>query len=178
MDAGLVCYIDSDCIFREPVKPDDYMVDDKPVMLVESYAALKRKNDGAVCWQKGTADVLGFNPTHECMRRHPAVHWTITLQCFREHIEDVHNKDFDSYAMSRKHDFPVGFNDFNNLGAFAHRFMPSSYHIVDLTDHPERRPRDKIIQYWSHSPIDKPQDNWLDNKKRTVVPIEEIKKIL
>lgn len=176
--ADLVLFMDSDCVWREPVTPEDYLIDKKPVLIVKSWAALSREKSGSVCWLPGTTEVLGFVPTHETMQRHPTVHWVSMFPRFRNHVSFYHQQPFDEYALSCKPDFPVGFNDFNNLNSFAQKFMEDSYHIIDVSDHPELRPRDKLIQYWSHGPIDKPQENVLDGVKRIVVPIKEITQLL
>lgn len=176
--ADYIMFMDSDCVFREPVTPDDYIINTRPVILMESYKALEARNDPACCWKKGTTEVLGFVPEYETMRRHPTAHWKDTFRNFRDHIVDFHNLPFEMFALSRDPSFPVGFNDFNNLNSYAQRVYPDKYHFIDITDHPELRPRDKLIQYWSHGPINKPQENTLDGKVRTVTPIEEIQKIL
>lgn len=171
-------FMDSDCIFREPATPEDYFIGGKPVLLCESYESLQLRNAGETCWKEGTSRTLGFVPTHECMRRHPAVHYGFILKKFREHVEVLHGVEFLAYALSQKPDHPVGFNDFNNLGAFVRRFHSDRYHLIDLTNHPERRPRDKLIQYWSHGGLDNPQERWLDGRSERIVPREEIKKVL
>lgn len=177
-EADLFLYMDADCIFINPVTPADYMMDGKPVLLIESYASLERRKDPAVCWMHGTSHVLGFVPKYECMRRHPAVHHAQVLRSFKEWVEQRHGRSMESFALSQSQTFPVGFNDFNNLGAYAFRFHQEKYTIIDLTNNRGLRPKDKLLQFWSHGPIDKPQENWLDNQKRIVVPIEEIRKIL
>jgi len=176
--ADYILFLDSDCVFREPVTPDDYIIDERPVLLIESYTALESRKDPACCWKKGTAEVLGFVPEFATMLRHPTVYHKYFLNKFRSYIECVHISPFEKYALSCDPSFPVGFNDFNNLNSYVHKLYPSFYHIIDLTGHPERRPHDKLIQYWSHGPIDKPQENTLDGKTRTVIPIEEIQKLL
>lgn len=178
LEADYFLFMDSDCVFKEPVVPEDYFVDGRPVLLCESYDSLQRRNAGEICWREGTARTLGFIPSHECMRRHPAVHHRTIFKPFREYLENLHGMGFVAYALIQKPDYPVGFNDFNNLGSYVRQFHPGLYHWIDLTDHPERRPRDKLIQYWSHGGLDRPQERWLDGKSQIVVPREEIKKVL
>jgi len=176
--ADYFLYIDSDCVFREPVAPEDYFVGDKPVLLCEAYESIIRKKMPEICWRDGTSKTLGFVPTHECMRRHPAVHSSDVLKKFRQHVEAVHHMNMLDYALAQRPDFPVGFNDFNNLGAYAHRFHPDQYHLIDLTDHPELRPHDKLVQYWSHGDPTRPQKRWLDGKEQEVIPVLEIRTFL
>lgn len=171
-----ILFLDADCVFREPVSiPDEYFVDGKPVLLMESYESMERSGCPALVWRAGTEEVMGFRPVYEFMRRHPAVHWRDLFQSFRDYITGIHNQQFEPYALSRKPGNPVGFNDFNNLGAYAARFMADRYHFIDLTGWPELRPRDHLIQYWSHGGLNQPQDRWLDGKLERVIPLEEIK---
>lgn len=177
--ADAILFLDADCIFREPVSvSSDYFVGGKPVLLMESYESMKKNGCPALCWRAGTEDVMGFRPVFEFMRRHPAVHWRDLFQPFRDYITGIHHQDFETYALSRQHGNPVGFNDFNNLGAYAARFMADRYHFIDLTNWPERRPRDHIIQYWSHGGLNRPQDRWLDGKLERVIPLQEIKHLI
>lgn len=176
--ADFMLYIDADCIFREPVDVTDYFVNGKPVLLMESYDWMARCGNPAVCWKQGTSDVLGFVPTHEFMRRHPAVHCRDLFPMFKAHIEKVHSMPLEKYALSRQASRPVGFNDFNNLGAFAYRFLPERYEFIDITNAPDKRPRDHLIQYWSHGDIGQPQDRWLDGKCESIVPIKEIRSLV
>jgi hypothetical protein len=171
-------FLDADCLFREPTSVSDYFVDGKPVLLMESYASMQKEGNPAVCWLPGTTDVLGFMPTHEFMRRHPAVHCRELFSAFRSHVEKVHQQPFEPYALSRRHENPCGFNDFNNLGAFAKHYMPERYYFIDLTNAPFMRPRDHLIQYWSHRRPDEMQERWLDGQKKNVCPLAEIRRLL
>lgn len=177
-DADFILFVDSDCIFREPTSVNDYFVNGRPILLMESYSSLERQKNPALCWRSGTSEVLGFIPTHEFMRRHPAVHCRELFPAFKSHIERIHRMGLEQYALSCRPENPVGFNDFNNLGAFANRFMPDKYHFIDITHAQGKRPRDHLIQYWSHGAIDQPQERWLDGKCDSVIPIEEIGRLL
>jgi hypothetical protein len=176
-EAECFAYIDSDCIFKEPVTPADYFVDGKPVLLFEAYASLTKKKDGAVCWQKGVSEVMGWQSRNEYMRRHPAVHHRDLLVALRKHIEDVHKTRFLSFVLSRKPDYPTGFCEFNSMGDFAHYLRANDYHWINLEE--EARPKDKLIQFWSHRAPELAQDVWLDGTlMKGVIPIEVIHNLL
>jgi hypothetical protein len=173
-----VLFLDSDCVFKEPVTPEDYFVDAKPVLLMESYQSLRAKKDGAVQWQEGTEKALGFKPSHETMRRHPAVHHRSLFANLLYHIEKLQGMTFMNYVFAQKPTFPCGYNDFNVIGAFAVQFFSGDYHLIDVGLHPEQRPPDKLIQWWSHGGLDKPQDVWIDGQKINLVPKTKIEKLL
>jgi hypothetical protein len=161
-DAQWFLYVDSDCLFTETFSPSDYFVDSKPVLLVESYASLLARNDSATVWHAGTEKALGWAITHETMRRHPAVHHRRMLREMRTHISELHQVSFAEYVLSQSPTFPWGFSEFNVLGSFALERWSKAYEIIDVGEHPDRRPKDKLIQYWSHGRL----------------PIEEIERIL
>ncbi len=180
VDSDHILYLDSDCIFNQKVSPDDYFVGGKPVLLIESYESLSRHPDGkaALCWIPGTEAALGFRPTHETMRRHPAIHSIKMLNGFRSHVESVHGVSLESFAFQQQPHRPVGFNDFNNLGSYALKFHREDYHFIDLSGHQELRPVDKVTQYWSHSSPSKPQEGWRMGRKTSVIPVSEINNLL
>lgn len=152
--ADFVLHKDSDCIFREPVTPEDYFVNGKPVMLYEAYSRLP----ASVPWKAVTEAALKRPVEWELMRRHPQVNPIGVYKALRGYIEKVQNQDFDRFVMSRKPSFPWGFTEHNIIGAFAY-YDPEfhekyHWHNVAISG----TPHEKLIQFWSHSPVDKPQD--------------------
>jgi hypothetical protein len=86
-DADFVCHIDSDCMFTKLVTPEDYFVDGKPVLVHASFHWLinfQQANLGM--WQVAVEKAVGWVPTQETMRRHPAVHYRKTYAKARECI--------------------------------------------------------------------------------------------
>ena len=152
-EADFILHTDSDCVFTEPVTPDDYMADGKPIMLIEEYSRLNGNP-----WQKVTENVLGFQPKWECMRRHPQVNPRGVYQQLRAHIVLTHGMPFEIFVLSQKPDFVWGFSEHNAIGAIALHddYWKNQYHWIDLAR--QSRPRDKLAQFWSHSPINKAQD--------------------
>src|SRR5690242_4087507 len=83
-----ILHMDPDCLFKEAVTPEDYFVDDKPVLLVEPYDAILRQgHTGRYGWKAVTEMALQFECTHETMCRHPAVHYGWLYKKMREFIE-------------------------------------------------------------------------------------------
>lgn len=149
--ADFVLHTDSDCVFCKPVSPADYFVDGKPVMLMEAYTRLVGNP-----WQVPTQNTLKRLIKHEFMRRHPQVNPIGIYGELRACISELHNRPFDDYVLSLKADFPWGFSEHNVIGAYAWLAHRDDYHWIDLAT--GQRPLGKLIQFWSHAPLDKPQD--------------------
>lgn len=167
----LVLFTDSDCIWTAPVTPETYMKDGLPVLLIERYDSIK-----GCPWQKPTSEILGRPVDYETMRRHPAVHWVEMFQDLRREVERIHSKEFMEFILTRKPDFPWGLSEFNLMGSYIlNSDWAAKYQFIDLTGgkpHPESSKY--LMQFWSRSPIDKPQDTPWGHK---VVPLEYCKKI-
>lgn len=153
-ECDFVLHTDSDCMFTETVYPTDYFEHGKPVMLYESYSKLPSGSP----WRAVTSAVLKRPVDHEFMRRHPQVNPVGIYSALRDRIEELHGMGFDEFVMSRKPDFPWGFTEHNIIGAFAfnHTEWQHRYHWHDVSV--DGTPKEKLIQFWSHSPIDKPQE--------------------
>lgn len=167
--ADFILHTDSDCIFSEPVTPQDYFVDG-PVMLMEQYSRLQ-----GCPWQAVVEAVLQRPVAYEFMRRHPQVNPIGVYAALRKRLCQLHQQPFDDYVLSLKADHPWGFSEHNVIGAFAW-YSPEwrgAYHWIDLAREP--RPPSKLIQFWSHSPPDQPQD--MPGGGRCV-PAEVIAKLL
>lgn len=169
-DSDFVVHVDSDCIFTEPVTPADYFVNDKPVLLYRPYSTCPPGTP----WQAPTERALGFSCPLETMQRHPAVHYRYTYEDVRAKVEEVHRTPFAEYVLSCKPDFPQGFTEFNTLGSYVMRYYPHAYHAIDVSKNPH--PHSKLMQFWSHGPMDQPQDIWHEGRQMRIVPIEEIRK--
>lgn len=169
-DADFVLHTDSDCMFTEPVTPEDYFVGGKPVMLYTEYSRLAEKTP----WQAVVTAVLKRRVRHEFMRRHPQVNPVGVYPALREHIEWLHNMPFDDFVMSRKPN-PLGYSEHNIIGAFAfdHPEFCKQYHWHDTTT--AGTPHEKLMQFWSYSPVDKVQKT---PHGQEIVPLEFAERIL
>ncbi len=150
-DADLIFFTDSDCFFIEPVIPEDYLKDGKPVLCIESFNRLPGNP-----WKAPTDAALGINSKWETMRRHGAIHWRNMFPEFRSRVEKVTGKPFHDYVLSCKPDYPWFFSEFVALGNFVlTSHWVSQYHFIDLGKQPW--PRNKMLDVWSHAPIDQAQ---------------------
>jgi len=144
--ADFVLHVDSDCAFLEPVTPEDYFVDGKPVLVIASYERLRQLQSPSAQWQYHTERALGFHCPYETMCRHPAVHPVETYPALRECMEANHKIPFLTYVLNQKNSFPQGFSDFNAVGAFAWEKKRDLYHWVDF----ETPVKNKLFASWSH----------------------------
>jgi hypothetical protein len=152
-EADFILHTDSDCAFTEPVTPEDYFVNGKPVMLIRPFSTLPGSP-----WKEPTEKALGFPVEFECMARHPQVNPRGLYGDVRRRIEQIHGKQFEQYVLSQRGEFPFGFSEHCALGAYAlHDSIWSiTYHWINTAIHV--RPKDKLYQAWSHSPPNLPQD--------------------
>lgn len=175
-EADFILHIDSDCIFREEVTPDEYLRDGKPVLLIEEYTRLEKQFPGFP-WRPVVERALGRPVHYETMRRHPMVNPRAIYGATRQAVVRAVDLPFDDFVLSCKPDFPQGFCEFNTIGAVA--LEPPwnmQYEFIDVGRVPY--PRHKVIQLWSHGPLDQTQNIWLDGKQVDVIPIELIRKTL
>jgi len=197
-EADYILHVDSDCVFREAFKPEDYFephgeffcnedylkANLKPVLLIEPYEVLKTKHPGRYHWKSVVEAMLGLPCEYETMCRHPMVNPRGVYAPYREFLERRWKLPFRHYYLTGNNAFPQSICEFNSLGAFwitwEHQpgdgFSKCPWHLIDLSK--KQRPKDKLVQFWSHSPPDKPQEIWIDGKEVVVVPEVLIKEIL
>lgn len=155
-DADFILHTDSDCMFSEPVTPDDYFVDGKPVLMHASFEWLVRCQQANLSmWKEAAEKALGWSVDQETMRRHPAVHGRLTYEWTRNSITRHHGRNWDEYILSCSNDFPQTFAEFPTLGAVAWHLLHDHYHWINQETEPF--PHSKIVQFWSHSPPGIPQ---------------------
>lgn len=152
-DTDLILFTDSDCVFTAPVTPLDYLVDGKPELLIKEYTMITGNP-----WQKPTEEILQQPCLYSTMERHPAVHWSGMFSSLRGRVESLHRMDFTSFVLTRKPDYAWGISEFNLMGSHVlSSEWKDRYHTVDVTNKPHPQSSQKLVQFWSHSPVDKPQ---------------------
>lgn len=175
-ESDYIFHIDSDCIFIEPVKPEDYFVNGKPVLMHADYEWLCKIEPTIRCWQEASQRALGWRPPTEGMRRHGACHPRETYLLTRQCIERNVGKLISDFIHDQQEAFPNGFAEFPTLSAYAWRFLSDRYHWINQET--ETRPKDKIFQMWGKGSLDAPQEIWHGDQKITVVPNEVFQKYL
>jgi len=161
LNADHILHMDSDCVFIEPVTPDDYFVLGKPVLLREKFSEIAKYCPARCKWQAIVEKTLGFKPEYEMMVRHPAVHFKWLYRLFRDLVWGRHHKPFDEYVLGCS-EVPLGFTEFPALGAVALKYHEIAYHWVDAksphTDFDLCKAvgvKEKMRQFWSHAGVEK-----------------------
>lgn len=174
--ADFVMHLDSDCIFRQPVTPEDFFQDGKPVLLIEEYASLEKQFPGFP-WRPVVEATLGRPVRYETMRAPGMVNPIGIYADVRQAVVRAQDEPFDDYVLSCQNQFPQTFCEFNTIGAIAleepwvHR-----YEVRDVVG--DGWPAQKIIQGWSHATLDQPVSISLDGKATTTTGRELFGKIL
>jgi hypothetical protein len=151
-EADFILHTDSDCVFSEPVTPDDYFKDGKPILYHERFKSLGAKHPDVLRWQEVVQACVTFPVTQETMRRHPAVHPRKVYKQSRKEIEKKTNKPWDQYIFEQRNEFPQSFCEFVTLGNVGMRYFPNEYCLYDTEKN--SWPHQKIVQFSSgNSPM-------------------------
>jgi hypothetical protein len=161
--ADFILHTDSDCHFVEPVTPEDFIFDGKPVLVKKPFAGLEKITPNSIYhhWKEAAEAALGFEVEFETMCRHPTVHYSWLYKQVREHIEKHVRMPFDEYVLSQRNEFPQSFAEFTTLGAYVIKFHHDKYYWFEAVlppgnsdfDYIPYRPPDKSSQRWSHGGI-------------------------
>lgn len=176
--ADLVAHIDSDTIFTDRVTPEFYMVGGLPRLNYEPFESITKRHPMVHLWQEHTQRCLPFRVLHETMRAPMMMHWTDTYRLTRLAIQEATGKRAEDYILEQENSFPQGFCEFVTLGNVALHYLPEQYHPIDQSREPNPDFVDnRVQQFWSHGPIDKPQEIWVRGSGRVVVPIQFIENL-
>jgi hypothetical protein len=176
-DADFILHTDSDCLFTEPVTPDDYFVDGRPILYYEKFSSLTKKHPDVGVWQEVTQNCLPFPVLYETMRRHPAVHQHNVYSEARGLIVTKTKQPVDDYIKSCREEYPNGFCEFVTLGNVVMHLehLRKQYHLVDTAEFKDGWPPQKICQFWSHSPPNIPQSPTFRGKPFECTPEQLLK---
>lgn len=167
-----VLHMDSDCIFIEPVTPEEYFKDGKPILLIEEYEHFREPHPGVYYWKACTESALGRPVIYETMRRHPACHPRTTYPRVRDAVERHQKKRFVEWALSGRNEFPQDWSEFNLIGAVALEECKEDYYFWDLGKEPW--PKDKLAAFWSHGGLDRINDREPFNGRKPINVMHEI----
>lgn len=148
MHADLYCagnnifILDSDCFIKKPIKPEDFMANDKPVALIRHW----KDSDTCIVWKPITAKFLKFEGAYETMCSLPIILERRILPLIRDYCVANHGMSITDYILSQ----PNGqFSEFNAALNFAMRFVPYAYDWRIADPATDGIPRDHLIQRWS-----------------------------
>ncbi len=148
-DADAIMFTDSDCIFLYDMKPEDLMINNKPIILKTNYS----KVGEAICWKAPTEKALGIAVEDEFMRRHPSLYYREDLKDAYEFLGNQNGSSGQRYILNQK-----SFSEFNYLGAYLWNHKRNKYEFIDTnieTIDTSKENHDAIHQqfvkqYWSH----------------------------
>jgi hypothetical protein len=141
-DAEYIMYIDSDCIFTAPFSPEDYIRDERPIIVKENYERLKDNKD-AYARKAKMREHMGFDVEFEYMRRHPFVYATEDIHAVGSQIEELPLN-----PAGRIITRPLqGMSEFNVLGAYCERNVEKQYVILEVGI--DKIPDGKVKQFRS-----------------------------
>ena len=148
-----VMHLDSDCVLTEPMTPDDFFLDDRPVLVRRPW---DQAGDANV-WREPTGRALGWDPAFETMFSMPIVYDVRLYGLVRKHVSELHGCWFDNYVMTCRPTYPYGFCEFNALGSFALERAPE---LCSPVSH-EWPGLKKVRQLWSHDGLTPDMEAWL-----------------
>jgi uncharacterized protein DUF6492 len=119
-DAEFICHVDSDCIFTEPCKPEDLMVEGKSRMLIRPLQSLGHYRP----WHQSTRDFLKFPVEYDFMVYPPFTFPRKLYEAVRNHAVNQHGVNLEEYVISRP---PRGFSEYNVLGAYAYEHCKDDF---------------------------------------------------
>ena len=134
-EADYILYIDSDTVFTRPTTINDFVVNGRIQLIIESYERLGT----TVPWKAITEKYMGVPVAFEFMRRFPIVHHRQTLLDIETAFPDLQEqlKQLKNRA----------FSEFNLMGALAYEIVSPHYNfnIYPHTPLPEKCAE----QFWS-----------------------------
>lgn len=142
-DADMILVTDSDTIFIEPVTPESFVHEGKPIWFITPFASVSP--DAKNAWFNVMTKFLGFEPEYEAMRRQPFMFPREVLGEFRKFCVAKHGVSIEEYVYREG-----AFSEWNCLGVFCLTYYPELFHWID-TD--IECPPAKVLQMWSHAPI-------------------------
>lgn len=147
---------DSDGMFHTPSAPENFAWQDKPYWIIRSWDSLISEDphhpgnkviSDNMQWRGPTAAQLGFDPPVFSMCMNVQLMPLDLLASYRKHIESVHGKNFLTYMVEGRNEFPPDRMDFTALGAFFYKYHHDRFHWFDTSAPPY--PKDRKKAYWS-----------------------------
>lgn len=143
--ADYILVTDSDTLFTEPVTPESFMRDGKPIWFYTPFEGVLSQDKNVQCWIEVMEKFIGQRPDSEKMRRQPFMFPSWILPKFRQFCIEKHGKDLRRYILDSGR-----FSEWNCLGSFAWLYHHDAFSWIN-TD--EELPPAKCLQAWSHTPI-------------------------
>jgi len=147
--ADAIVHFDSDWAFQEPVTPDDYIRDGKPICVYASFDWLCSTQQANLRqWQIAVEAAIGKPAQYEMMRLPQLIHIPETYRKAKEEIERHTHTPMDRYIFAQRDEYPQTFAEYPTLGMIAWRHFYDKYHWINQETEPF--PKIKVYQAWSH----------------------------
>ena len=147
-NADMILITDSDTLFNQPVTPESFMRDGKPIWLHTPWTPEMLSHAGTAAWKKVMTEFFGVEPAAEFMRRQPFVFPARVLSSLREFCIHKHGVTLADYIMSRK-----AFSEYNVLGFHCWLHHHDLFHWIDTSV--DELPPLRVRQFWSNDPVEK-----------------------
>ena len=147
-DADFILVTDSDTLFTEPVTPESFMCDGKPIWLYTPWTKEMLDHPGTAAWKACMETFLGLPSPGEMMRRQPFMFPRKVLPSIREFCTKKHGVSLEDYIMSKK-----SFSEWNCLALYCWLGFHREFHWINTET--EELPPLHIKQFWSHDPLEK-----------------------
>jgi len=157
--ARYILFMDSDCLFtRNSCAADFASQDGRPFIHGELYEGLLKTANASdlpcfKAYRENVNRLSGFYPDYEYVRLQPFMFHADSLTRFRDFVHARNPGRHLGIVMTDY--FSWHFSEFNQLGAWCHRFEPELYDFIVIDD-PEigRQPSARMRQFhsWSQTP--------------------------
>lgn len=147
-NADMILVTDSDTLFNQPVTPESFMRDGKPIWIHTPWTPEMLAHSGTATWKRVMTEFFGIEPPSEFMRRQPFMFPAAVLGTLREFCIAKHRVSLDEYIMNQK-----AFSEWNVLGFHCWLHHRDLFHWVDSSV--DELPPLLVKQFWSHDPIEK-----------------------
>ena len=144
-DADMILVTDSDTLFSEPVTPESFMRDGKPIWYMTPWNDDMLANPGTRAWFDVMSAFFGETPPAGMMRRQPFMFPREVLPALRDYCFEKFGKTITDYV----YDAGV-FSEWNVVGMFCWLNFRDSFYWIDTTI---ECPPAKCVQLWSHTPL-------------------------
>lgn len=163
-----ILHWDSDYVATDFITPETFVTNYKPVMIYASYEWLCKQNPNLINWQRACEAALGWAPINEFMRRPGLCHVREVYPKAVAIVEDHTGMTIAEYIRSCQNSFPQTFAEYPLLGEVAWQYYPERYKWVQQGV--DEFPHVPIQQFWSHGPMDNPQNIWVGGEHKLIVP--------
>lgn len=125
-EVDYICHVDSDNIFTDHHNPSVYFNDNNPILGMQKWKEMSN-----TVFKPWTDQTLEYKSDYNFMRRMPLVYHADLFPKLREYISNLKG-DIIDYLNTLE-----TISEYNLLGAYAFKFMPESFHWIDVLESEE-----------------------------------------